>query len=375
MKYQRYLKQSQTPAAVIALITLAVVFFLGTWVANQQRDLLNFVDKDIEAEALDIDVAKILYDRRVISLSSSFPTPEDAYAALLSSAGWKPTILNLEAYLQASRVVNSTFRDSPAAALKVLDQQDARRSGEPVESPDSASAIAARDLVHIPWYVVFFGYEQYLCFFLAALCLGELYTIRRRLRAELVMARKTVDELSLSVSSNQLIGSGSAQTVNHRFNSKAGTLVFSNDKPDDKQITRMQRFAWVAMINNLLEAFGRTGDRLQSLEAATSAHESAQARFDGNFHFEQYLQWAIPSIGFLGTIRGIAAAMGAAQVADDLPIVVSYLGVAFYSTLTALILNLILMGIRANTLSRCDLVFADLDESLRRDAVTRLDTK
>ena len=375
MKYQRYLKQSHTPAAVFALITLAVVYLSGTWVADHQRDQLNFVEKDIEAEELDIDVAKILYDRRVIRLSSTYPTPDLAFEALLSGAGWKPTILNLEAYLQASRVVNSTFRDSHKTALKVLAQQDARLSDEPIEPTDSASALAARDVVHIPWYVVFFGYEQYLCFFLAALCLGELYTMRRRLRAEIVIAKKTVEELSLSLPSNQLIGSGSAQIVNDRFNSKAGELVFSNKKPNGEQIARMQRFAWVAMVNNLLDVFRRTGDRSQSLEAATSAHESAQARFDGNFHFEQYLQWAIPSIGFLGTIRGIAAAMGAAQVADDLPIVVSYLGVAFYSTLTALILNLILMGIRANTLNHCDLVFADLDEGLRRDAVTRLDTR
>lgn len=375
MKYQRYLKQSHTPAVVFALFILAIVYILGTWVANQQRDQLDFINQDIENERLDIDIAKILYDRRVIKLSSTYPKPDKAYEALLSSADWKHAILNLDVYLQASRVVNSTFRDMPDTALKVLARQDARLSDKSTERTDSATVLATRDVVHIPWYVVFFGYEQYFCFFLASLCLGELYTIRRRLRAEIVMANKTVEELSLSVPSNQLIDSGSWLTVIHNFNSKVGELVFSQKKPNDAQITRMQRFAWVAMVNNLLVVFGRTGDRLQSLEAATSAHESAQARFNGNFHFEQYLQWAIPSIGFLGTIRGIAAAMDAAQVADDLPIVVSYLGVAFYSTLTALILNLILMGIRANILNRCDLVFADLDECLRRDAVTRLDAK
>lgn len=375
MNYKRYLKQSHMPAAVFALITLGVVYLLGTCVAENQRDQLSLVKSHIEAERLDIDVAKILYDRRVIKLSSTYLKPDEAYKALLSSAGWKPSILNLDAYLQASRVVNSIFRDMPNTALKVLAKQDAGVSGESTERTDSATDFAARDVVHIPWYVVFFGYEQYFCFFLASLCLGELYTIRRRLRAEIVMANKTVEELSLSVPSNQLINSGSWQTVIHNFNSKVGELVFSQKKPNNAQITKMQRFAWVAMVNNLLVVFGRTGDRMQSLEAATSAHESAQARFDGNFYFEQYLQWAIPSIGFLGTIRGIAAAMDAAQVADDLPIVVSYLGVAFYSTLTALILNLILMGIRANTLNQCDLVFTDLDECLRRDAVTRLDTR
>jgi len=375
VKYQRYLKQSHTPAAVFALATLAVICLLGTWVADHQRHLLNFVEKDIKSEGLDIDVAKILFDRRVIRLSSTYPRPDVAYEALLSSADWKPTILNLEAYLQASRVVNSTFRDSPKTANKLLAQQDARLSDEPIKPTDSDTAFTARDVVQIPWYVVFFGYEQYLCFFLASLCLGELYTIRRRLRAEIVMAKITVEYLKLSVPYNQLIDSSSWQTVIHNFNSKAGELVFSKKEPNDAQITMMQRFAWIAMVNNLLVVFGRTGDRLQSLEAANSAHESAQARFDGNFHFEQYLQWAIPSIGFLGTIRGIAAAMDAAQVADDLPIVVSYLGVAFYSTLTALILNLILMGIRANILNQCDLVFADLDEGLRRDAATRLNTK
>jgi hypothetical protein len=128
------------------------------------------------------------------------------------------------------------------------------------------------------------------------------------------------------------------------------------------------------MVDGLMNVFGRSGDPFQALEAASSAHDHGQVRFEGSFHLEQYLQWAIPSIGFFGTIRGISSAMDAAQGADDLPIVVSYLGIAFYSTLTALILNLILMGIRASTLNHAAEVFSGLAEALRRNVVPKLKT-
>lgn len=61
----------------------------------------------------------------------------------------------------------------------------------------------------------------------------------------------------------------------------------------------------------------------------------------------RYLAWAIPSIGFIGTIMGIAQALGFAdQVADspeNLSIVTSYMYVAFDTTLLSLLLSIIMM--------------------------------
>ncbi len=56
----------------------------------------------------------------------------------------------------------------------------------------------------------------------------------------------------------------------------------------------------------------------------------------------RYLLWAIPSIGFVGTILGISQALGMAG-SGDIDLITSTLGIAFDTTLVALVLSLILM--------------------------------
>ena len=59
----------------------------------------------------------------------------------------------------------------------------------------------------------------------------------------------------------------------------------------------------------------------------------------------RYIAWAIPSIGFLGTARGISQALGQAHkaVQGDIAGVTESLGVAFNSTFVALLISIIIM--------------------------------
>jgi biopolymer transport protein ExbB/TolQ len=59
----------------------------------------------------------------------------------------------------------------------------------------------------------------------------------------------------------------------------------------------------------------------------------------------RYIAWAIPSIGFIGTVRGIGDALGQAHKAieGDIFDVTKSLGVAFNSTLIALLISIALM--------------------------------
>jgi len=59
----------------------------------------------------------------------------------------------------------------------------------------------------------------------------------------------------------------------------------------------------------------------------------------------RYIAWAIPSIGFIGTVRGIGDALGQAYQAIEGEIfgVTRSLGVAFNSTLIALLISIVLM--------------------------------
>ena len=83
-------------------------------------------------------------------------------------------------------------------------------------------------------------------------------------------------------------------------------------------------------------------------DAASTAREVCAAesdRLDSELAMIRYIAWAIPSIGFIGTVRGIGDALTQAHraVQGDISGVTEALGVAFNSTFVALLLSLLLM--------------------------------
>ena len=68
-------------------------------------------------------------------------------------------------------------------------------------------------------------------------------------------------------------------------------------------------------------------------------------RLDSELSMVRYITWAIPSIGFIGTVRGIGTALGNAHeaVAGDIAAVTASLGVAFNSTFVALLISIVIM--------------------------------
>lgn len=72
--------------------------------------------------------------------------------------------------------------------------------------------------------------------------------------------------------------------------------------------------------------------------------ELAQAKIESQYSMIRYLAWAIPSIGFVGTVVGISKAMAAiGGEGDALKAASEALGVAFDTTFVALMLSLVLM--------------------------------
>lgn len=73
--------------------------------------------------------------------------------------------------------------------------------------------------------------------------------------------------------------------------------------------------------------------------------ESEADRMETELAIVRYIAWAIPSIGFLGTVRGIGTALGQAYQAvnGDIVGVTVSLGVAFNSTFVALVVSIVLM--------------------------------
>ena len=82
-------------------------------------------------------------------------------------------------------------------------------------------------------------------------------------------------------------------------------------------------------------------------DAVESSVEALAIRQDAENSMIRYLIWAIPSIGFIGTVRGIGEALSHADqaLAGNIAGMTNSLGVAFNSTLVALLISLLLMFI------------------------------
>ncbi len=96
-----------------------------------------------------------------------------------------------------------------------------------------------------------------------------------------------------------------------------------------------------------LHRFSSTRNIQDASLATNTVCETESERLDSELSIIRYITWAIPSIGFLGTVRGIGDALGQAHkaVEGDIAGVTESLGVAFNSTLIALCISIILMFI------------------------------
>lgn len=94
-----------------------------------------------------------------------------------------------------------------------------------------------------------------------------------------------------------------------------------------------------------LHRFRSTGNIQDVSDAVGSVCEAENDRLDSEMSMVRYIAWAIPSIGFIGTVRGIGEALGLAQQAVDGDIsgVTAALGLAFNSTFVALVISIVLM--------------------------------
>lgn len=94
-----------------------------------------------------------------------------------------------------------------------------------------------------------------------------------------------------------------------------------------------------------LSRLSATGN-IQDASAATREISQTEAdRLESELSIIRYIAWAIPSIGFIGTVRGISDALAQAHraVEGDITGVTQSLGVAFNSTFVALAISIVVM--------------------------------
>ncbi|HBR93486.1 MAG TPA: hypothetical protein DEA90_04910 [Opitutae bacterium] len=124
---------------------------------------------------------------------------------------------------------------------------------------------------------------------------------------------------------------------------RAGALSAEIDNKSQQQDLHNKILPYVMARG--LERYHMTGSVPEATETIMGRLEVASEQQESELSMLRYLVWAIPSIGFIGTVRGIGVALQRADEAlqGDISGVTSALGVAFNSTLVALFISIVLM--------------------------------
>ncbi len=129
-----------------------------------------------------------------------------------------------------------------------------------------------------------------------------------------------------------------------------GTKVLPEDaaqlaRPVQSLTKEQQAHLLPRALQTALSRFQVTESVQFATQAVESVCETENERLDSELSMVRYITWAIPSIGFIGTVRGIGAALGQAHEAmqGNIAGVTSSLGVAFNSTFVALLISMFVM--------------------------------
>jgi biopolymer transport protein ExbB/TolQ len=138
--------------------------------------------------------------------------------------------------------------------------------------------------------------------------------------------------------------------------------------------SREQRYLLPRALLSALHRFGATRSIQDASQTAHAVCEGEAERLDSELSMVRYIAWAIPSIGFIGTVRGIGEALGQAHKAVEGQIagVTQSLGVAFNSTFIALLISIVLMFVLHQLQLQQERLVLDTETYLDRHLVRHL---
>jgi biopolymer transport protein ExbB/TolQ len=176
------------------------------------------------------------------------------------------------------------------------------------------------------FYVVLKDYEQETCFVLMLWAFAILgYKGREAYRQQQLLQRDL-----LQLPENLPIGVEDTRELSRRLQALP---------------VAVQDYLLPRALLTAIERFGATQNIQNVSTAAREVCESEGERMESELSIIRYIAWAIPSVGFIGTVRGIGDALGQAHraVEGDITGVTAGLGVAFNSTFIALVISIVLM--------------------------------
>jgi biopolymer transport protein ExbB/TolQ len=175
-------------------------------------------------------------------------------------------------------------------------------------------------------YVILKDHEQELCI---TLMLWSLFLIARQ-GYETRKARQSLDRDYVKLGEGQVVLPEDARVYQR-------PLEALSREEQDNFLVRLLTVAY--------NRFGATRSVQDAAEAVRVECEFEAASMDTKLSMVRFTAWAIPAVGFVGTVRGIGAALQEAQGAmgGDISGVTMGLGITFNATLTALVCCIVVM--------------------------------
>lgn len=224
-------------------------------------------------------------------------------------------VYQLFALLVAVIIVHGAYVSvvRPQAQADAADIQ-AQIDANPDASPERSLWVVVRD------------YEQEACFILMLWAMALL-----ALKASgVVRERKMLNQ--------DLIPVNAGESILPEDTREYARAIEALDEPE-------REYLFPRVLLAALHRFRATRNVQDVSDAVTHVCDTETDRLDSELSMVRYIAWAIPSIGFIGTVRGIGEALGLAHkaVEGDISGVTAALGLAFNSTFVALVLSIVLM--------------------------------
>lgn len=140
------------------------------------------------------------------------------------------------------------------------------------------------------------------------------------------------------------------------------------------ELEKKNKFILSDLLKKACTKFRTSGSLSELIDIVSIQIEVSQEKAEGDQSVIRYLTWVIPSIGFVGTVLGISQALIVAN-SGDMERITTLLGVAFDTTLVALILSIIIMWFVHKLQEETDRFHSDLKEFVIENLINKIETE
>ncbi len=140
------------------------------------------------------------------------------------------------------------------------------------------------------------------------------------------------------------------------------------------EFERKEKYILSDLLKKACTKFRTSGSLSELIDIVSIQVEVSQEKAEGDQSVIRYLTWVIPSIGFVGTVIGISQALIVAN-SGDMEKITTLLGVAFDTTLVALVLSIIIMWFVHQLQEETDKFHSELKEFVIENLINKIEVQ